>query len=471
MANILIIDDDEQLCKMLSHHFDYQGHTTSYALSLKDGGRQLARSMFAIVFLDVELPDGNGMSLMPQIRDMASRPEIIILTLAVNLEIARMAIENGAWDYIEKPLAISSIQPVFESATTYHYQKDYSKSSRTLARGKIIGSSAQMEDCLDLASHAAKSDVSVLISGETGTGKELLAHIIHENSSRAGQQLVIVDCASLPENLAESVLFGHKKGAFSGADSDRDGLVKQAHGGTLFLDEIGELPLVLQKTFLRVLQEKKFRPVGGKSEIISDFRLISATNRHLSEMVGEGQFRDDLLFRIQSLVIKPPPLREHKQDITELTLYHITHQCKFKQREHIKVSPEFLESLLFYSWPGNVRELFNVLNGCLAKAGANNFLFPQHLPVQIRVEAAQAMIRHRQPLTQTSDYEPSSPNSLPQLKIHRKVAAREAEKDYLKNLINMRQVNIDEACVISGLSRSRFYELLKKYRLPAPKVA
>lgn len=477
MANILIIDDDRQLCEMLCCHLDFHGHTASYALSLQDGRRQLEQSKFAVVFLNIQLPDGNGLSLLSQLRETAvERPEVIIITTQFDPEGARMAIENGAWDYLEKPFSINVINPILDGALTYRNQKGPANSLRTLLlRGSIIGNSAPMEECLELAGRAAKSDVNVMICGETGTGKEVLARVIHQNSSRADGQLVIVDCAALTESLAESVLFGYKKGTFTGADSNRDGLVQQANRGTLFLDEIGELPLSLQKSFLRVLQEKCFRPLGGKNEITSDFRLIVATNRNLADMVGEGRFREDLLFRIQSLVITPPPLRERKQDITELALYHIDRQCKLNQREPNRVSPEFLEVLLAYSWPGNVRELFNILDSCMAKAQGDNILFPKHLPVHMRVEAAQTTIRRRQTFTEPADYQPTPVDPLPipseplpSLKMHRKLAADEAEKDYMRNLLNLEHIDIIEACRISGLSRSRFYDLLRKYKLLVP---
>ncbi|EKD40160.1 MAG: hypothetical protein ACD_75C00157G0002 [uncultured bacterium] len=477
MANILIIDDDLQLCEMLRGYLDFHGHTASYALSLQDGQRQLEQSKFAVVFLNIQLPDGNGLSLLLQLRETAAeRPEVIIVTTQFDPEGARMAIENGAWDYLEKPFSINVINPILEGALTYRNQKGSASSLRTLLlRGSVIGSSAPMEDCLELAGRAAKCDVNVMICGETGTGKEVLARVIHQNSRRAEGRLVIVDCAALTEGLAESVLFGYKKGTFTGADSDREGLVQQADRGTLFLDEIGELPLSLQKTFLRVLQEKCFRPLGGKNEIVSDFRLIVATNRNLAEMVGDGHFREDLLFRIQSLVITPPPLRERKQDITELALYHIDRQCKLNQREPNRVSPEFLEVLLAYSWPGNVRELFNTLDSCMATAQGDNILFPKHLPVHMRVEAAQSTIRRRQTSTQLADFNPTPLDllpipldSLPDLKTHRGLIAREAEKDYLKTLLNMKDLDVNEACRIAGLSRSRFYELLRRHKLLIP---
>ena len=469
MAAILIIDNDEQYLEMLSGQIGCLGHDAAGAFSLKDGLQKLAAGNFSVALVSALLPDGDGLSFLSRIKELAYLPEVIILAADINSEDARSALENGAWDYVEKPLLFTEIKPTVESALVYREQKCSMGSVRTFVRGGIIGNSGPMKACLEMAAHAAESDVNVLIIGETGTGKELLAHVIHENSSRANSPLIIVDCAALPEQLAESMLFGHKKGAFTGADSDKDGLIKQADGGTLFLDELGELPLALQKTFLRVLQEKCFRPVGAKHEIKSDFRLIAATNRNLAEMAGEGAFRDDLLFRIQALEINPPPLRGRKQDIAELALSRITHQCRLHGSELKKVSTEFLEALQAYSWPGNVRELFNVLDSCLARVRGEGILFPQHLPVQVRIEAAQATILHRQPIPHVREQKLPLREIIPDLKAYRQLAAREAEKDYLNNLIKLQRVDVDSACQISGLSRSRFYELLKKYRLPAPR--
>jgi two-component system NtrC family response regulator len=212
-------------------------------------------------------------------------------------------------------------------AIQYQEEKKAGKTKVALKREGIIGNSLQMKGCFDLLAKAANSITNVLITGETGTGKELFASAIHENSSRANNNFVVVDCTVLPETLVESMLFGYKKGAFTGADRANEGLIIQADGGTLFLDEVGELPLNVQKAFLRVIDEHSFRPLSCKREIKSDFRLVSATNRNLEEMVRRGKFRKDLLFRIRSLVIEPPPLREHTEDIKELAMHYTAKLC------------------------------------------------------------------------------------------------------------------------------------------------
>ena len=310
MAKILIIDDDQMICKSLSRIFQDMGHEVLYALTLKQGVKEAKLGDFDIVFLDVKLPDGNGLKHLPVIREVPSLPEIIIITGHANPDSAELAIRNHAWDYIRKPASIDVVTLVLTRALQYREEKKAGKSAVTLKsikREGIIGSSPGIINCLDLVARAAGSNANILISGETGTGKELFARAVHANSFRAEENFVAVDCTSLPKTLIENLLFGHAKGAFTGADKKEDGLVKHADGGTLFLDEIGELPLTTQKTFLRVLQERQFRPLGNTREIKSDFRLVSASNRNLGEMAKLGKFRKDLLYRLRSITIHLPP--------------------------------------------------------------------------------------------------------------------------------------------------------------------
>jgi two-component system NtrC family response regulator len=318
-----------------------------------------------------------------------------------------------------------------------------------------------MKACLYILGQAAGSDASVLITGETGTGKELLARAIHENSPRAGKNFVVVDCAALPETLVESILFGYEKGAFTGADKDTEGLVSLSRNGTLFLDEIGELPLGIQKAFLRVLQERRFRPVGSKKEVESDFRVVASTNRNLDEMVDQKRFRQDLLFRLRTLTIELPPLRERKKDIRDLVLYH---HARLSERYGIgskQFSPEFLDALAAYHWPGNVRELVNALERSLAVARQEPTLFPKHLPTHIRIHLARAgATKERAEIRETEDTA-----QLTTLRVFREKVLQEAERQYLEDLMNLTGGNIKEACRISCLSRPRLYALVKKYKI------
>jgi len=327
-----------------------------------------------------------------------------------------------------------------------------------LKRDTIIGNSPQITACLDQVAQAAGCDASVLITGPTGTGKEAFAQAIHDNSNRSSGNFVIVDCASLPENLVESILFGHVKGAFTGADKAREGLVKHADGGTLFLDEVGELPLTLQKKFLRVLQEHSYRPVGETKEIKSNFRVVAATNRNLQESILDGIFRDDLLFRLQAISIKLPPLRERIKDIRDLTVFYTEKLCNRYGLEVKGVSPEFIGALCLYEWPGNVRELFQVLENVVAYALDHQTLFTKHLPEHLRILQAQSGILKTNPGF-SAQYGEESDHDFPSWKVYK----NEYEEKYVQKLMLHANGKMKNACQISGLSRTRLYQLLKKY--------
>ena len=471
MARVLVIDDNSAICELIADLGQRLGHDVSYALSLEDGVQEATSKAFDLVFLDVRLPDGNGLDALPQIRETPSRPEVIIITGAGDPDGAELAIRNGAWDYIEKPFSNGALHLPFVRAIQFHQQKaalglnDKSPQSGMSVKWGIIGDSPKMRVCLDLLAQAANSSASVLITGETGTGKELFARAIHQNSDRAERAFVVVDCAALTETLVESVLFGHEKGAFTGAHKTQDGMIRQADKGTLFLDEVGELPLSVQKAFLRVLQEHRFRPVGGEKEVQSSFRLIAATNRNLEQMVQEDQFRKDLFFRIRSLTIELPPLRERTEDIRELTIRFIARQCERQGRAPKEFSPEFLESLTRYDWPGNVRELVHAVESSLIASSSEPVLFPDHLPIHIRIQVARASVSKSAPTKDVSPAALESSTKLPSLAEVRDSAFMEIEKDYLRRLMALTGMDIKEACRISGLSRSRLYALLKRHEI------
>ncbi len=458
MANILIIDDDKGLCFTLSDMVRHTGHEATCAYTLKDGFEKASSGSFDVVFLDVMLPDGNGLDLLPRIREISPKPEVIIITSKGDPDGAELAIKNGAWDYVQKPFSIKAITLPLLRALQYHEAK---RPPVVLDREGIVGSSPQIRACLDLLAETVNSEASVLITGETGTGKELFASAIHKNSRRADKSFVVVDCTSLPDTLAESMLFGHEKGAFTGADKTYKGLIKQADTGTLFLDEVGELPFSVQKTFLRALQEHRFRPLGGMHEIESDFRLVAATNRDLDEMVKRGQFRKDLLFRLRSFAIALPPLKERPQDIKELAMYYVALFSERRGTGTKGFSPEFFEALDAYDWPGNVRELFNALERALASAHLEPTLFPNHLPVNIRIKVARASVSKEKPSIAIPGGSPAISGVPPQLRDFRGAM----EQKYLIDLISLTKGNIKEACRISGLSRSRLYVLMKKYQI------
>lgn len=462
MANILIIDDDPMICKLLERLFQQENHHTEHALSLGEGLAQVGRHAFDVIFLDVNLPDGNGLDALPQFTASPSSPEVIIFTGLGDPDGAEMAINTGAWTYIVKPLSMNNLRLQLNRALQYRREKARAKPPVVLKRDGIIGSSPQMAECLDQVAQVAAGDVAVLITGETGTGKEMIAQAIHANSPRAEKRFIVVDCASLPENLVGSMLFGHEKGAFTGAQKDHAGLIKEADGGTLFLDEIGELPLTVQKDFLRFLEGHYFRPLGSNQEQYSDFRLIAATNRNLPEMADFGYFRNDLLFRIKTFHIKLPSLRERTGDIRELALHCMSSFCERQGIETKGFSPDFFEVLDGYNWPGNIRELFNTMEQVLTVARLEPTIYPRHLPTAIHAHYARTTVSRGNEGTAAA---PFSEQNFPTLQSARKAAVAEIEKAYLQNLIAYTRGDIKSAVQISGLSQSRLYHLLKEHRI------
>ncbi|MFW6131316.1 MAG: sigma-54-dependent transcriptional regulator [Candidatus Aminicenantaceae bacterium] len=465
MAKVLVIDDDKLICDSISNVIKSMGHTSRCAFTLKEALKKARSEDFEVAFLDVRMPDGSGLDIIEDIHKTPSSPEVIIITGYGEPDGAELAIKNGAWDYIEKPLSLREIKLPFTRALQYYEEKKKAPASVNLNRKGIVGESAQISSCLDVVAQAAGSEANVLIVGETGTGKELFAWAVHFNSARANNNFVVVDCAALPETLVESVLFGHRKGAYTGADRAQEGLIKQADKGTLFLDEVGELPLPVQKSFLRVLQERRFRPVGGKQEVKSDFRLVAATNRDLEQMVKEGKFREDLLHRLRTLIINLPPLREIPEDIEELVSYYIRKLCN-KYKMNIKgISPEFWNVLRSYDWPGNTRELIQSLEKSIVTAQDESTLFAKHLPHHIRINVARASVGNKSEKLINLNKEAASSNDFPKLQEARETAIADVEKRYLHNLMDITKKDIQQACKISGLSRSRLYTLLKKYNI------
>jgi two-component system NtrC family response regulator len=472
MGSILIIDDDLFIRDVLADNAENLGHETHTAGTLSEGLDLLETRSVDLVFLDVRLPDGNGLDALPAIRKHEAFPEVIIITGVGDVAGAEVAFNAGAWDYIQKPFSKQEILHQLKRVFEYRAHRTGTENRTvSLKRSEIIGASAPLTACLDRIAQCADTDANVLITGETGTGKELFAKAIHDNSARWDKRFMVVDCAALPEQLVESVLFGHEKGAFTGADRTRGGLIYEANEGTLFLDEIGELPLAVQKSFLRVLQERRFRPVGARSERLSDFRLVVATNRNLDRMASEGNFRSDLLFRIRTFSIELPPLRNRPEDIRELTLHYIYRICKKRQLEMKGMAPEFIECLSAYHWPGNVRELISAIEMAVICDPKNPVLYPMHLPVHIRVGHIKKSME-RNPIDSkevcTTPPHPTStpdplPADLPHLKTYREAVIEREERRYLARLMETAEGNIDDACAISGLSQSRLYHLLKKH--------
>lgn len=468
MAAILIVDDDATLCSMLARRIESAGHAAACANTIEEGFNSAHTGNFDVVLLDVVLPDGNGLDHIVRFTSVPSTPEIIVMTGAGDSNGAESAIKSGAWSYLVKPHVIRDLLLSLTRALDFRLEKQTVQAIRvSLKREKIIGSSSPIVACLDLLAVASTSMASVLITGETGTGKEVFARTLHENSPRANKPFIIVDCAALADTLIESTLFGHTKGAFTGAANAQQGLIQAADGGTLFLDEVGELPLDVQKKFLRVLQEGSYRQVGSIREAFSDFRLITATNRNIEQMSKDGQFRADLLFRLRSFHLHLPPLRDRLEDIPELTRQLTSEICSRFQIEPKRIATDFLEYLSCYHWPGNIRELQNLLEEVCAQARNHHTLFSYHLPQYIRIYQAQRMLEKivSAPGAGYPDRRVTSDQSLA-TSITRPVLWKEykrnMEREYIANLMAYVSGNIAEAVAISGLSRARIYQLLNK---------
>jgi len=473
MGKIAIIDDDAVFQLLLAEQCKALGHETQTVGSIAAGTTLLAHWPADLVFLDVTLPDGNGLDALPFIQGLPSLPEVIIITGSGDANGAELAIKNGAWDYLQKPLATQEILLHVRRALEYHEKKLLRPDHVSLKRDDIVGKSKAISFCLDQVARCAATESGVLITGETGTGKEVFARAIHANSHRAKGPFVVVDCASLPEQLVESILFGYVKGAFTGAQTDRVGLIELADGGTLFLDEAGELPLETQKSFLRVLQERVFRPVGKDREQKSNFRLIAATNRDLKDMVCKGLFRSDLYYRINTFNIHLPPRGERGEDIEKLVMSFVFAICR-RNRLPIKgVLPETLETLVAYHWPGNVRELEHAIEQAVIAAPNDPVLYPIHLPPEIRLSRIRTKVseKHDQSSARTGQSSPpptgdsAAHGPLPSFKDYRRHHLVDIERQYLRELLRASEGDIAAACAVSGLSRSRLYDLLKIHSL------
>jgi len=463
VGNVLIIDDDQTIRDALARVVSRLGHAATAASTLAEGLDRVSREEVDVVFLDVRMPDGNGLDAIAHIRRAPSQPEVIVITGWGDPDGAERAMRQGAWDYIEKPPSVKTMTtPLLRAMEHRRRGRAVEEDVAPFRFAGVTGGNPKRAQCLERAARAAASDVNVLLTGATGAGKELFARAIHENSPRRHGEFVVVDCAALPAGIVESVLFGSEKGVYTGADRKREGLLLRAHGGTLFLDEVGELPLGVQKAFLRVLQERRLRPVGGLTESPCHFRLVAATNRDLEAMAAKGLFREDLLFRLQGVGIELPPLAGHPEDILDFAAHFTKESAERLGIAAKPLSEDFARALLAYSWPGNVRELKNTMEGALALAAADELLLPVHLPLHIRVCAARNRVTGRSGGRDEAVPEHLSPVAdLPDFREYRD--SREA--DYLRALVERHGGDIGRMLKVSGLSRSRLYALLKKHGL------
>ncbi len=362
-STILLIDDDDSLRRVMEFSLAEVGYKVRTAKSGEEGLELFGKERFDSVITDITMPGMNGMEVLAKVRQRDERVPVIVITAYGTIESAVEAMKQGAFDYITKPFNRDELRIVLEKALRMRKLEQENEDLRSAVQDRyrfdaVIGESGRIREVLDLAGRVAASDASVLVTGESGTGKELLAKGIHFNSPRREGPFVAVNCAAIPENLIESELFGHVKGAFTGAIRDREGKFEQAEGGTLFLDEIGDLRVDLQAKILRALQERQVDRVGGKQPVPVDVRIIAATNKDIERAIKDGTFREDLYYRLSVITVQMPPLRERREDIPLLADHFLR---KFNTGQTIRLEPDAAALLRAYGWPGNVRELENVI--------------------------------------------------------------------------------------------------------------
>ena len=386
-SRILVIDDEPSITDALQLVITPLGHHVDAAKNGAEAKELLKGPPYDLVFTDLRLPDASGIALLTLIKHDTPDTEVIVMTAHGSLDITIDAIKRGAFYYLEKPFTPDQVTPLVERALQFEAIKRENRSLKNALMGDgddfgIIGRDPKMRQIHAIIRTAAPSDASVLIEGESGTGKELIAAAFHFQSPRRELSFMRINCAAIPQELIESELFGYRKGAFTGADRDKRGLIEATAGGTLLLDEIAEMPMHLQTKLLRVLQERKLRRLGDEQEIDVDFRLVSSTNRDTAQMIREGALRKDLYFRISTIKVKPPPLRERHDDIPLLANRFLEQYAeKYKKRIREISTPAFA-LLMRYEWPGNVRELESVIEHAVLFATEDK-LAPDDLPEQL----------------------------------------------------------------------------------------
>ncbi len=386
MAHLLLIDDDPELLpEKVRHLFPAPAHRVDIAYTGSDGLKRIKAALPDVILLDLRLPDQSGLDVLKQIRVVDARIPILFVTLSRSADSAIEAMRQGAYDYLLKPLDVQKLDRVIgEALKVARLMREPAVVAETvpdddLQGEAIVGCCPAMCEVYKAIGRVAAQDVPVLITGETGTGKELVARAIYQHGPRAKAPFLAINCAAIPESLLESELFGHEKGAFTGADRRRIGKFEQCHGGTLFLDEIGDMPLALQAKMLRVLQEQTFERVGGNETIHTDVRLIAATHRDLKSLCADGKFRSDLFYRLGVFTINLPPLRERAEDLPLLTQHYLRRFSRELGRDVRVVDSQAMARLCEYPWPGNIRELQSILKQALLHA-SGSVLLPAFLP-------------------------------------------------------------------------------------------
>ncbi|MEM9587195.1 MAG: sigma-54 dependent transcriptional regulator [Planctomycetota bacterium] len=446
-AKVLIVDDERAMCELIETSLQLRGYQTQWCQSADAALGILKQQEIDVVLTDVKMPGTTGLQLCRQINELRPDVPVVVMTAFGTLETAIQAMRSGAYDFITKPVEMELLAMTIGRAAE---RRDLSRKIKRLSEqsvapdrlGDLLGESQPMKQLYDQVLRVAPSDASVLICGESGTGKEVLARALHEHSERAAHPFVAVNCAALSETLLESELFGHVRGAFTDARSQRRGLFLEATGGTLLLDEVGDMPLSMQVKLLRALEEERLRPVGSDQEVSFDVRVLAATHRDLDTAVEEGRFRQDLFYRINVIQLNVPPLRSRGVDILLLAQYFLDRFAKRSGKQVTKISEPAAEKLLAYSWPGNVRELRNVVQRAVALAQHDNIVV-EDLPLNVR--------NHRGGAVFIGGDDPSELVSL-----------EEVETRYIQHVLKATDNNRTQAARILGLDRKTLYRKLKQ---------
>ena len=449
LVRVLVVDDDRSMCEMLESNLEQRGFDVSTRLSAAEALEVVNREDFDVVVTDVNMRDVTGVELCDQLLERRPLLPVILITAYGTMETAIQAIRAGAYDFLPKPFRIEQLAMAIERGATLARLKNevqrLQRAAAPIAFGDFVGASPRMTELYELLAKVAQTDAPVVITGETGTGKELVARAIHARGPRASGPLVAINCAAMPAALLESELFGHAKGSFTDARSDKVGLFVAANGGTLFLDEVGELPLDLQPKLLRALQEHAVRPVGAAVEVPFDARLIAATNRDLETMVDENRFRQDLFFRINVIQVAVPPLRARGGDVLVLACHFLERLATRANKRIIGYSPEASQKLMAYHWPGNVRELENCVERAVALASFDQIAVSD-LPEKVRT------FRSTQIVLTTDD-----PTTL--------VSLDEVERRYTTRVIEALGGNKSAAARILGIERRTLYRMLERWHV------
>ena len=444
MDKILVLDDEKNLLKVIKMRLEANGYQVATALQAETAIEIAKNDEIDLALVDLKLAGKNGIEVMEELHQINPEMPIIILTAYGTIKSAVEAMKRGAYSYLTKPFDYRDLLLQIKNGLEKSRLSKEVLRLRNMVEGRygfknVIGKSEKMKKVLAQVGQAAESESSVCIEGETGTGKGLLAKTLHLASSRKNGPFIVINCATIPENLLESELFGYEKGAFTGATRSKKGLFLQAHKGTLFLDEISEMPLFMQAKLLHALEEKEFYPLGGEKPVKVDIRLIAASNKKMKEEVKKDRFREDLFYRIYVIPIELPPLRERKGDIPLLAEHSLRKITKDNNKEIRGFSRGVLQKLMLYSWPGNVRELENTIECAVAMATQDVITEDLILPAQ-----------------QTTDADRLKPLG---------EAKKGFERNYVIQLMELTQGNISRAAKLAGKYRADFYDLLKKYKL------